>query len=219
METATASDTSVRVRSDAFHNPDHFPEGTFQTGGERVGDPECEEQRQSNDAEPLPFGGGDTGFDAVEGSGYADESGRHVANRGEGDGHVDEVGIQRVAVTNADADSVLGGIDDFYPICMIVHVCWINMPPVRLGQNFARLIDEGDAQRELFLDGVENAGQFFRTGRFPKQQNRQTGFTFCRSDGFGNAFFLDRMADIQTRKDQRYHYYGKKAAEQADPER
>ena len=215
METAAVA-LSGGVRGDAFHDPDHLLERAFQMRREPVGEEQGDQRRQPDDGEPLPFGLGDAFLYVLERHGDPDEAVRKLSDGGEGDGRIDQIRIQRIAVADADPEPLPDGGSDFLAIRVVVEVVQVDPAGVGFREHGPVRTDEGDADAELRADPVEGGGEPMHAvrGRLHLHTDEH-GFAPGIADGLLNAVFLDVFADVQPREHQRHHNDGHEAEEEA----
>ena len=122
---------------------------------EPVGEEQGDQRRQPDDGEPLPFGLGDAFLYVLERHGDPDEAVRKLPDGCEGDGRIDQIRIQRIAVADADPEPLPEGGSDFLAIRVVVEVVQVDPAGVGFREHGPVRADEGDADAELRADPVE----------------------------------------------------------------
>ena len=130
-------------------------ERAFQMRREPVGEEQGDQRRQPDDGEPLPFGLGDAFLYVLERHGDPDEAVRKLPDGCEGDGRIDQIRIQRIAVADADPEPLPEGGSDFLAIRVVVEVVQVDPAGVGFREHGPVRADEGDADAELRADPVE----------------------------------------------------------------
>ena len=178
-----------------------------------------DQRRQPDDGEPLAFRLGDAFFHVLERHGDPDEAVRQASGGGEGEGRIDQIRIQRIAVADADPEAFPDGGPDFLAIRVVVEVVQADLFGVGFRKDGSVRADEGDADAELRADPVKGGGEppYAVRGRFHLHADER-GFAPGIADGLVYAVFLDVFADIQPREHQRHDNDGQEAEEEACPE-
>ncbi len=189
--------------------------------GEDIGEDEGNERCQPHDGEPLALGGGDALLDVAERYGDAHVAVRERAGRREGQGGIDEVRIERVAVADAEAEAFLFCDHDLHAIRMVVKIVQTEQAGTGFGKHGPGVADEGDPDAEGPAHASEERPQSLRApvrNAFHLHTD-ELCLTPRAAHGFIYALFLDAVADIEPRQHQRHDDDGEEAQEEAGSER